>query len=131
MKKKKAEKVSKVIAKIPFKDVKFDHSFVMILLGVLVLLLAFMIYSHYGLQLPERQEKPVIEEPELLGEECIEDSECQQPRCPGIKALCENGYCILRKISPTTTKCFDLKVPVCGNGVCEGDEKEGRCVEDC
>lgn len=116
-----------------FRDVKFDSSLILIFLAALILLLSFAIYSKYGIELPDEEYEELLEEIEeitLEGDECTIDSDCPQPRCPGMEGMCENGYCIVRQTSPTTTKCFDLNTPVCGNKVCEGDEKD-RCPEDC
>jgi len=126
--KKRSRKASKTQLKIPqpFKDIKFDSSFVVILLAVLILILSFIIYSHYGITAP----KEVQEEEIPQGHECTADMDCAQPKCPGMKVICENGFCIVKSIGPIPIKCFDLKVPVCGNGVCEGDETV-NCPRDC
>lgn len=114
-------------------DVKFDSSLILVFLAALILLLSFAIYSKYGLEMPDEEYEELLEEIEGVtpeGDECTTGSDCPQPRCLGMEGKCENGYCIVRQTSPTTTKCFDLQATVCGNKVCEGDEKD-RCPEDC
>ena len=129
MKKKRKNKASQPKT-IPFKDIKFDHSLIMILLAVLILTVSFIVYSNGSIKLPRGvDEKTVLKIPQ--GGECITNSDCLQPRCPGMKGLCENGYCIVRQVSPSTAKCIDLKTPICGNNICEADEKYTRCKEDC
>lgn len=125
MKKKVSKKRRKAIAKkTPFKDIKFDRSLIMILLAILIMIFSFIIYSHYSIEIPPKEEIM------YAGDECVTNSDCPQPRCIGMKNLCENGYCVVRQTGPTTVRCIDLKTPVCGNGVCEADEKD-RCPEDC
>ena len=60
-----------------------------------------------------------------LGSECNSALDCPQPRCPGVRALCNNGFCI---IEGSASRCIDLKMPVCGNGICEDGE---QCPQDC
>ena len=130
-KKRKRKSIKKaaeqLIPPIPFKDIKFDRSLVMIFLAALIFLISFILYSSDKIPIEEYEE--FIVEP-IRGDECITDATCPQPRCPGTKGFCENGYCIVRQITPTTVKCFDLKAPICGNAVCEADEMD-RCPEDC
>lgn len=129
MKKKRKLKSSKPKI-IPFKDIKFDRSLIMVLLAILILTISFIVYSNYSIQLDlEPDGETVLKTPQ--GDECIVNSNCLQPRCPGMKGLCENGYCVVRQIGPSTTKCIDLKTPICGNNICEADEKDTRCKEDC
>lgn len=126
--KKKEIKKSKPAAKILFKDIKFNRSFITILLAILIIILSFIIYSHYTIEIPPEEYEEII--PAIEGDECITDSDCPQPRCMGMKNLCENGYCIIRQTAPAAVKCIDLKSPVCGNGICEAEEKN-KCPEDC
>lgn len=128
MKKRKKKTLPKLIAPIPFRDIKFNKSFILILLAILILVISFILYSNYGTDLKEYE--IIIEKPLPPGDECILDSDCPQPRCPGIKSFCETGYCITREITPSKTRCIDLKIPVCGNEICEGNE-EIICPEDC
>jgi len=131
-KKKKAKKISqakRIAQKLSFDDVRFDHSLVMVFLAALVFLISFLVYSSYDL-VPIEEYELAIEEPLPPGDECVTDSTCPQPRCPGVKGFCENGYCVVRQVAPSAVKCFDLKAPICGNNVCEGGEME-RCPEDC
>lgn len=125
------KKKGKKVLKEP--KVKFDNSLIMVFLAALILLISFALYSNYNIKEEYKelaQEEEIIEEPILLGDECTADSDCPQPKCPGMEGKCKNGYCIVRRVSPATTKCFDLKATVCGNKVCESDEKN-RCSEDC
>lgn len=112
----------------PFKDIKFNRSLVVILFAILILILSFTIYTHYNLGIPLKEYEETFIEPS--GTECLTNFDCPQPRCPGMEGLCENGYCIVRQTGPTTTKCIDLKMPICGNNICEADEKD-KCPEDC
>lgn len=64
----------------------------------------------------------------IPGDECSENSDCPQSTCTAVNALCEKGYCVFRKTGPKS--CADFKNQVCGNGICEANEKD-RCPEDC
>ncbi|MFH1210295.1 MAG: hypothetical protein V1645_00080 [archaeon] len=66
-----------------------------------------------------------------VGSECVADSDCPAYRCPGVKAACIGGFCKPVDLKGEVTRCIDLRNPVCGNGVCEGDEKDGSCPRDC
>lgn len=120
--KKKGNKKCKAVSS--FKDIKFDRSLIMILLAILTIIFSFIIYSHYSIKIPPKEETMHV------GDECITNVDCPQPKCVGMKNLCENGYCVIRQIDSTTVRCIDLKVPVCGNDICESDEKD-ECPEDC
>lgn len=120
---------SKIEVPQPFKDITFNRSFVTILLAVLILALTFVVYTHYNIELQPIEYKEIQGEVSM-GHECTADLDCPQPRCPGMKGFCENGFCIVRQVGPSTVKCFDLNMPICGNNVCEGDEAE-RCPKDC
>lgn len=126
---KKPSKPARIEVPQPFKDIKFDRSLIIILLAVLALCLSFVIYSNYNLGLPPETYGEITEEVDT-GHECTADIDCAQPRCPGVKGVCKNGFCIVKQVSPSTVKCIDLKSPICGNNVCEGDEKS-LCPEDC
>lgn len=63
------------------------------------------------------------------GDECSENSDCPQlVECKAVNNLCENGYCVFRKIG--TRSCVDFKHLLCGDSICGLNEKE-RCPEDC
>ena len=62
--------------------------------------------------------------------ECTFDSDCPVYRCPGVRASCVNGFCKPIDLKGEVTRCIDLKNPVCGNGVCEGNESDS-CPNDC
>ncbi len=67
-----------------------------------------------------------------VGNECVFDSDCPKYRCPNVRASCIEGFCKPIDIdNGEVTRCIDLKNPVCGNGVCEGGEKNGSCSQDC
>lgn len=65
------------------------------------------------------------------GKECIQDSDCPAYRCPGIRASCVDGFCKPVNLNGEVTRCVDLQHPVCGNGICEGSERNGSCRVDC
>lgn len=121
-----AKNVKKLVAPKPLQNVRFDSSLIMILLAALILLISFLIYSNSSMKTPTE----TIEEENVFGSECTVDSDCPQPRCPGMKGLCENGYCRIEQISSSATRCIDLQTTLCGNRVCEAEEKE-TCPEDC
>jgi len=112
-----------------FKDVQFNNSLMIVFLAALVLLIAFALYSK-NVNLPIEELEKIAEEIQPSGDECITSTDCPQPRCFGMDNICKNGYCIIIQTSPSATRCFDLKTPICGNDVCEADEKD-RCPEDC
>ncbi|MEM4266788.1 MAG: hypothetical protein QW404_01905, partial [Candidatus Nanoarchaeia archaeon] len=68
---------------------------------------------------------------EHSGTECLDDSDCPQYRCPGVRAMCIDGFCKPVDLKGEVTRCIDLQNPVCGNYVCEGSEREGSCPADC
>ena len=121
-----AKKVKKLVAPKPLQNVRFDSSLIMILLAALILLISFLLYSNSSMKTPTE----TINEGNVFGSECTVDSDCPQPRCLGMKGLCENGYCTIEQISPSATICIDLQTTLCGNSICEADEKE-TCPEDC
>ncbi len=121
-----AKKVKKLVAPKPLQNVRFDSSLIMILLAALILLISFLIYSNSNMKTPTE----TIEEEDFFGSDCTVDLDCPQPRCPGMKGLCENGYCRIEQISPSATRCIDLQTTLCGNSICEAEEKE-TCPEDC
>ncbi len=116
------KKVKKIT--LSFQDIRFDSSLIMVLLAALILLISFLVYSNYGLRTPTEETEEVV-----FGSECTADLDCQ-PRCPGLKGICDNGYCIIEETAPSTTRCIDLQTPVCGNSICEAEEKN-TCPEDC
>ncbi|MDP2909384.1 MAG: hypothetical protein Q8N77_06290 [Nanoarchaeota archaeon] len=114
---------------------KFDYSLIMILLAALIFLISFLVYSYKypGIPVEEYlQEIPeeFIDETILMGDQCLYDADCPQPRCPGMSTVCENGYCITEQTEPVAARCIDLQTPICGNNICEGDEAI-TCPEDC
>ncbi len=123
--KKRAKKISKLKVPKPSEDIKFDRPLVFVLSAALIMLLCFVVY-HYKTNMP--QEFP--EETLFLGDECTIDMDCLQPKCPGMEGICEDGYCIIQQTGPTAAKCIDLSAPVCGNDICEADEKD-ICSTDC
>jgi len=122
MKKRKKKKFSKakfkkiISKKIPFKDIKFDHSLIIILLAALILIVAFSVYSHYEIQIPSELYEEIEAETTPLGDECIINADCPQPRCPGVKNMCEKGFCVIQRVAPARETCYDLQV--CGNEPC-------------
>ncbi len=120
------KKVKKLVAPKPLQNVRFDSSLIMVLLAALILLISFLIYSNSSMKTPTE----TIEEENFFGSECTVDSDCPQPRCPGMKGVCEGGYCIIKQTGPSTAKCIDLQTTLCGNDICEAEEKE-TCPEDC
>ncbi|MBU4502852.1 MAG: hypothetical protein KKA79_09730 [Nanoarchaeota archaeon] len=122
MKKGQKKNAEDLIPPIAFKNIKFNKGLFTVFLAILILLLAFLLSSDYILRITPEVESTV------QGDECILTSDCPQPRCPGVKNICRDGYCLIWIESPSAAKCIDLKVPICGNDICEGDEE---CPEDC
>lgn len=113
----------KKIAK-SFQDIKFDTSLITVLLAALIILISFLVYSSYSMKTPTEEIEDI-----LFGDECTVDADCQ-PRCPGIKGICDRGYCLIEELAKGTVRCIDLQMPVCGNRICEAEE-EGYCPDDC
>lgn len=103
-----APKPPKLIAPKPFKDIKFDRSLIIILLSILIIISSFIIYIN---QEPPLEKFPV-KDISFPKKECDVNSDCPQPKCPGIENQCKNGYCIIKHLTPTKTVCYDLNV--CG-----------------
>lgn len=120
------KKRKKPAASKPLQNVRFDKSLIMILLAALILLISFLLYTNYNI----KTSTETTEEEIIFGSECTVDADCPQPRCPGMKGVCDSGFCIIGQISPSATRCIDLQTTLCGNNICEAEEKE-TCPEDC
>lgn len=92
-------------------------------------ILVFIVFLIIILVVPLTQRNNSVSEPS--GDECVVDSDCPAYRCPGVRAACISGYCKPVDLKGDVTRCVDLQNPVCGNGICEGSERDGGCPSDC
>jgi len=128
--KSKAEKNKKPKLTAPEpKSITFDKGLFTAFVAALVLIVAFLAYSHYVSKPTGFEDVEQIME-ELNGDECVKDSDCPQPRCPGVRSVCDDGYCYFMQAASPPVKCIDLRTPICGNGICEDGERS-ECEDDC
>jgi hypothetical protein len=92
--------------------------FILILIFILVIILVIPLFKENKVEVPS-------------GSECSVDDDCPVYRCPGVRSACIDGFCRPVNIKGEVTRCVDLQHTICGNGVCEGDERNGSCPVDC